>query len=125
MRRKVKARSMQLWILLFLMLGVSVLTFLPRRENGPSVEPRSGPALRLISIEPGKPDPRNITITLEWIGKGNHELSIGQPLPGTTLRFFGMKRSATSYCILRSADNAKDVVVGVGGTVWIPTDVLQ
>jgi hypothetical protein len=121
----VKARSIQLWILLLLMLGVSALTFLPRRDNGPSIEPRSGPALRLISLEAGKPDPMNITITLEWIGKGFHELSIGQPLPGTTLRFFGMKRSATSFCILRSADNTKDVVVGVGGTVWLPADVLK
>jgi hypothetical protein len=99
-------------------------TFVPWRKQQPAIVPSKNPAIRVVSIEYGKPDPKNVTITLEWIGKRNYTMSIGEPFPGTTLRFFGIKRRGSLYASF--IDKAeREVAIKEEWTVELPSWCLQ
>jgi hypothetical protein len=59
-------------------------------RNAPTPSKTEDVVLKFVAYEYGRPDPKNATVTLQWLGGERHEVSVGQYVPGTSLRFYGI-----------------------------------
>lgn len=106
------------------MLVLFAVALVPWRKKTVAIVPSKDLSIRVVSVEYGIPDPKNVTISLEWISRAIYRLSIGESLPGTSLHFLGMKRRGELYASFIN-ESEREVAIKENWTVELPPWCLR